>query len=151
MIKLDRILVPTDFSDCAQQALTYATELAKRFEAELHLLHAVQPPVTVYAHAAPLPEEVMHPEKPAQKELEEIEVPGAEQLGQVQRHIRTGAAFVEIVRFAKEQDVDLIVIGTHGRSGLTHVLLGSVAEKVVRKASCPVLTVRPEGHQFVMP
>jgi nucleotide-binding universal stress UspA family protein len=67
------------------------------------------------------------------------------------REIRIGVPFLEIIRYAKEQDIDLIVVGTHGRSGLSHVLLGSVAERVVRKAPCPVLTVHPEGHQFVMP
>ncbi|HUQ68179.1 MAG TPA: universal stress protein, partial [Planctomycetaceae bacterium] len=67
----------------------------------------------------------------------------------VQRVIRIGAPYVEIVKYAAEQDVDVIVVGTHGRSGLTHLLLGSTAEKVVRKAPCPVLTVHPKGHQFV--
>ena len=65
--------------------------------------------------------------------------------------LKNGPPFVEIVRYAKEEKFDLIVIGTHGRSGLAHMLLGSVAEKVVRKASCPVLTVRPEDHTFEMP
>ena len=58
---------------------------------------------------------------------------------------------MEIIRYARKQEIDLIVLATHGRTGLTHVLLGSVAENVVRTAPCPVLTVRPEGHQFVMP
>jgi universal stress protein A len=58
---------------------------------------------------------------------------------------------VEIVQYARQNDVDLIVMGTHGRSGLSHLLLGSVAEKVIRKAHCPVLVVRPEGHVFEMP
>jgi nucleotide-binding universal stress UspA family protein len=150
MIKLERILVPTDFSDCAKQAVTYASELAKRFGAELYLLHVVQPPVA-YPYAVPLFDEAAHPEASAAKELEALEVADGEQIYRVERSIRTGTPFVEIVRHAKESEVDLIVIGTHGLTGLTHMLLGSVAEKVVRKASCPVLTVRPEGHQFVMP
>ncbi|MFM7867597.1 MAG: universal stress protein, partial [Planctomycetaceae bacterium] len=62
-----------------------------------------------------------------------------------------GAAFMEIIDYAKSQDIDLIVIGTHGRSGLSHILMGSVAERVVRAAPCPVLSVKPSGHQFVMP
>ena len=66
-------------------------------------------------------------------------------------HVLDGHPLVEIVRYAREKSIDLIVIGTHGRTGLAHVLMGSVAENVVRKAACPVLTVRPSGHQFVMP
>ena len=159
MIKLERILVPTDFSDCANQALAYGSELAKRFGAQLYLLHVTQPPLAVYAHAAPLPEQALYPvpeqalypEDAAEKELAELEVPDAEQLSPVQRSVRKGTPFVEIVQHAKQNEVDLIVIGTHGRTGLTHMLMGSVSEKVVRKASCPVLAVRPEGQQFVMP
>ena len=62
-----------------------------------------------------------------------------------------GSPKVEIIRYARKQDIDLIVLSTHGRTGLSHVIMGSVAESVVRTAPCPVLTVRPEGHQFVMP
>ena len=69
----------------------------------------------------------------------------------VVRATAQGTPFLEIIRYAKEKDIDMIVMGTHGRSGLVHMLMGSVAEKVVRKAPCPVLTVRPEGHKFVMP
>ena len=65
--------------------------------------------------------------------------------------VREGSPFYEIIRYAKEQDVDLIIMGTHGRGGLVHVLLGSVAEKVVRKSPCPVLTVRHPEHEFVHP
>ena len=151
MIKLERILVPTDFSDCAKQAIEYGSELAKRFGAELHLLHVVQPIVMAYAYGAAIPEEALHPEGPAKKELDDVEVPDVEHISRVERSVRSGTPFVEIVRCAKQNKMDLIVIGTHGRTGLNHMLLGSVAEKVVRKASCPVLTVRPEGQQFVMP
>jgi nucleotide-binding universal stress UspA family protein len=69
----------------------------------------------------------------------------------VLKEIREGSPFYEIIRYAKERDIDLIVMGTHGRSGLVHVLLGSVTEKVVRKAPCPVLTVRHPEHEFVHP
>ena len=65
--------------------------------------------------------------------------------------IRVGTSYVDIVRYAREHDIDLIVLGSHGRTGLMHALLGSVAERVIRKAPCPVLTVRPEGQQFAMP
>lgn len=160
MIKLERILVPTDFSDCAKQAVEYGSELAKRFGAKLHLLHVMQPITMAYARGAAIPEEVygvalsekaLHPEEPAKKELEDVEVPDVEHISGVEREVRSGTPFVEIVRCAKQNKMDLIVIGTYGRTGLNHMLLGSVAERVVRKASCPVLTVRPEGQQFVMP
>ena len=151
MIKIDRILVPTDFRECAEKALEYAAELATRFDSELHLLHVAVLPTAPYAHGFALPEEAMHPEIPAAKALNALDVPRSEDVAGVERAVRSGTPFVEIVRQAKEYDVDLIVIGTHGSTGLTHMLLGSVAEKVVRKAPCPVLSVRPDGHQFVMP
>jgi len=69
----------------------------------------------------------------------------------VEKVLRFGIAFLEIIRFAKEEDIDLIVMSSHGRTGLTHMLLGSTTEKVVRKAPCPVLTVRPREHEFVLP
>jgi nucleotide-binding universal stress UspA family protein len=69
----------------------------------------------------------------------------------ITRAVRVGAAFMEIIEYAQSQQIDLIVIGTHGRSGFAHILMGSVAERVVRKAPCPVLSVKPEGHQFVSP
>lgn len=156
MLRLDKILVPTDFSDFSRPALDYGCELAARFESELHLLNAIQDPM-VYA-----PEPVMLGTEAAERYMEEqraaasealAKLPGGEQeLGRpIAREVRLGTAFVEILRYAKEVQIDLIVIGTHGRTGLKHVLLGSVAERVVRMAPCPVLTVRPEGHQFVMP
>lgn len=151
MIKLDRILVPTDFSDCSKRALTYASELAKRFGAEVHLLHVAQPPAIGGMYAASLPDEALYPEESAKQQIEALEVPEADRISRVQRSVQLGVPFVEIVRCARQNDVDLIVIGTHGRTGIMHMLLGSVAEKVVRKAPCAVLAVRPEGHQFVMP
>jgi nucleotide-binding universal stress UspA family protein len=151
MIKLDRILTPTDYSEYSRHAITYACELATRFESELRLLHVVLPPAAIVTYGGPVPPASVNPEIMAKEELDKLEVPDAGQIRQVVREVKTGTPFVEIVRYAKANDVDLIVIGTHGRTGIAHALLGSVAEKVVRKASCPVLTVRPEGHQFVMP
>lgn len=152
MIKLTKILVPTDFSDSSLHAAKYACELSKRFGAELHLLHVVEPVIMAMpSPGAPLPDQLLADNAQAAEErlptwLSEVERPEA-----MSHSVRRGPAFVEIVRCAKEQDADLIVLATHGRSGLTHALIGSVAERVVQKANCPVLTVRPEGHQFVMP
>jgi len=150
MITLERILVPTDFSECSETARSYAAELAKRFTSELHLLHVVAP-MALPGYVGPIPEQLLHPEEGARQALEQWSEPAFEDAKDVVRTVITGTPFVEIVRCAREQDVDLIVMGTHGRSGVTHMLIGSVTEKVVRKAPCPVLTVRPQGHQFVMP
>lgn len=154
MIRLERILLPTDFSEFAAPAVEYACEFAKRFGAELHLLHVIE-------EAAPLvlPEAgatgwvrdyAERAEKWARAQL--AGMPGDLAAGvRVVRATRQGPAFLEIIRYAREKGCDLIVMGTHGRSGLAHVLMGSVAERVVRKAPCPVLTIRPEGHRFVVP
>jgi nucleotide-binding universal stress UspA family protein len=153
MIRLQRILAPTDFSEFGEAALRYATEFAARFGAELHLLNVVQSPLylvpdptLLVGTAAELGEQWG---EAARKQLDKLALPV--ELPVVVRVVREGLPVVEIVRYARENDVDLIVIGTHGRSGLAHVFLGSVAENVVRKAGCPVLTVRHPQHEFVMP
>jgi nucleotide-binding universal stress UspA family protein len=155
MIKLDRILVPTDLSEFSKHAMRYGCEFANRFDAELHLLNIVQDVVAMVPEpgmAFPAPGEYLQElQQASTKALAELPDPTWLRGVNVVRHVRIGTPFLEIVRYAKETGIDLIVIGTHGRSGLAHVLLGSTAEKVVRKAHCPVLTVRPEGHGFVMP
>ncbi len=150
MITLKRILVPTDLSEPSERARSYACELAKRFDADIHLLHVVAP-IAVPGYVGPIPEEWVHPEEGARRELEAWNDPAFDHVRHIERTVTVGTPFVDIVRYARDQQIDLIVMGTHGRSGLAHTLLGSVAEKVVRKAPCPVLTVRPEAHQFVMP
>lgn len=150
MITLQGILLPTDFSECSERARSYACELAKRFTAEVHLLHVV-PPISLPAYVGPIPDELLHPEQGARRALEEWNDPAFEHAKRVVRSVVMGTPFVEIVRYVRGRNMDLIVMGTHGRSGLAHALIGSVTEKVVRKAPCPVLTVRPEGQQFIMP
>lgn len=155
MIRLNRILVPTDFSEFSRPAMTYACAMAERFGAQLHVLHVVPDPAMLVPEAAVFSVESMQAQSDqlvadARKLLQQI--PAGGQSGQsVVREVRVGAAFMEIIDYAKSQDIDLIVIGTHGRSGLSHILMGSVAERVVRAAPCPVLSVKPSGHQFVMP
>lgn len=155
MISLKKILLPTDFSEFSGAARDYACSLVEKFNAELHVLHVLQDLVAM----APEPGMAFPPPGDYMKELEAsakqaLEKHPGDSLAagfQVQRILRHGSPFLEIIRYAKEQDMDLIVMGTHGRTGLAHVLLGSVAEKVVRKSPCPVLTVRPSGHKFEMP
>ncbi|QDU39996.1 hypothetical protein Mal4_43500 [Maioricimonas rarisocia] len=155
MIQLKKILVPSDFSDFSKHALRYGCELSNRFNSELHLLHVLQDIVALVPEpgmAFPAPGDYMDEMKQsASRALDDL--PDEEWIRDVPvvREVRVGTPFLEIVRYARDLDIDLIVVGTHGRSGLAHVLLGSTAEKVVRKSGCPVLTVRPEGHDFVMP
>jgi nucleotide-binding universal stress UspA family protein len=153
MIKIDRILVPTDFSDCSRPAAQYARELALRFAAQVDVVTVVDPTLLIAATAgSPVPQSILDDrEASAVRELKEWPDPEYDRDLKVHREVLHGVPFVEIVRYARTNAIDLIVMGTHGRSGLTHVLIGSVAERVVRKATCPVLVVRPKGHQFVMP
>lgn len=155
MIDLRRILVPTDFSKHSDVALTYAAALAEKFGAELFLLNVVQDLALFIPDAVAVAPPIAVPVEQflaaAREALERVAL--ATDLGSltVHREVREGTPFYEIIRFAKERQVDLIVMGTHGHTGLTHVLLGSVTEKVVRKAPCPVLTVRNPEHEFVHP
>ncbi|MDZ4688272.1 MAG: universal stress protein [Planctomycetaceae bacterium] len=153
MIAIKKVLFPTDLSDAAAEAQLYACALADQFDAELHVLSVLQDvslmspdPNMPWVIPASSLEEVRTSLEAA---LAKVPDPTWAAGKSVQRVIRIGAPYVEIVKYAAEQDVDIIVVGTHGRSGLTHLLLGSTAEKVVRKAPCPVLTVHPKGHQFV--
>lgn len=150
MITLKKILVPTDFSDHSDKAIQYGAELASKFGAELHLVHAIEATPIMYGEGAYFPPETeAEIEAAAVKQLEGLTV-DAEGVS-VQRKVVPGHPFVEVIRYAKENDIGLIVIGTHGRGAIAHMLLGSVAEKVVRKAPCPVLTVRDKEHEFVRP
>lgn len=154
MIKLSNILHPTDFSESSVHAQKYACAMAEHFGASLHLLHVIADPTTVVPGpmGGYLPADYFHEIKEhAENKLTEYPDKTWAQDKTIIRSITEGHAFVEILRYAKEQNMDMIIMGTHGHSGLTHMLMGSVAEKVVRKASCPVLTVHPEDHDFVMP
>ncbi len=154
MMNLQRILHPTDFSEHASHALRYACELADRFDAELHLVHVLEVHVSStpqFGMGLALPANIHESEEAAQRALEQLLDADWAASHRVVRATLQGNAFVEVIRYAREQKMDMIVLSTHGRTGLSHILMGSVAERVVRKAPCPVLTIRPEGHQFVMP
>lgn len=155
MIKLDRILVPTDFSDYSTNALKYGCELANRFGSELHLVHSVEEYNAFTPESGMLlaPDYLAQLEEAAVLELRKLPESGSfsGDESRIVRAVRKGAPFLEIIRYARENEIDLIVVGTHGRSGLSHALMGSVAERVVRKAPCPVLTVRSGEHEFLMP
>lgn len=148
------ILVPTDFSATADRALAYAKTLAKTLGASLHVLHVMQDPL-VYVPPAEgygaLPHFREQTETEVRRLLSKMQTE-AEQQGLTMRvDMKWGTPFVEIIHYARDHQIDLIVMGTHGRGPFAHILLGSVAEKVVRKGPCPVLLVRPAEHTFVMP
>jgi nucleotide-binding universal stress UspA family protein len=155
MIKMKTILHPTDFSEPSKYALGYAVACAKEFEAKLYLLHVIPYiPVGTYFAMGPLapPAQPMENiEKQASQALQDILPPEVRGAIPVEYLIRNGVPFVEIIRCAGQIKADLIVCGTHGLTGLKHAIIGSVAENVVRKSSCPVLTVRHPKHRFEMP
>lgn len=146
MIQLNRILVATDFSECSREAVRVACGFADLFGAELHLLHVLEShaiSTPVFAGGLALNQWIQESRRAAEAGLAGA-VPAEWAVGKrVLRTIAEGPAYLEIVRYAGQQAIDLIVLGTHGRSGIAHALVGSVAERVVRKAPCPVLTVRP--------
>ena len=155
MIALKRVLIPVDFGENSAQVLHYGLDLAKKFDAEVHLLHIIEDRAAIAAGPDGfyrLPgETVVEMVEETQKKLEEVEFPeGFQEMGRT-CHVSEGAPFVEIIQYAKKHDIDLIVMGTHGKTGIVHMLMGSVAERVVRKAPCPVLTIRPSDLKFEMP
>jgi universal stress protein A len=138
------ILVPTDFSKYADHALNYAIELAQRLQARLILLHIIHTmPLGVVEESAMLPPSYWQElETSIEQSMEESLKHLADVGLQGETIIIHGVPFQTIIDTAKGKDVDLIIMGTHGRTGLTHALMGSVAEKVVRLAPCPVLVTR---------
>lgn len=144
-MKIKKILFPTDFSEGAMSALPYAVEMAKTYGAKLYLLHVIYDIVTASGlHVPHTSVDKMYEEmlENAQKELERFGLKHREGLNNVEYSVKRGVPYEEILKFAKDNDIDLIVIGTHGRKGLDRVLFGSTAERVVRNSTCPVLTVR---------
>jgi nucleotide-binding universal stress UspA family protein len=162
-MKLTKILAPTDFSNCSGFSMEWAAYLAHMTKAELLLLHVVS------EEEGKIVREILGDGAVAQIAMgtraDVLEERRRKMRGQyeaaISRHIqqelkvremvRIGIPFLEIVRVAKEEEVDMIILGTHGRTGLSHVLIGSVAEKVVHHAHCPVLTIKHPQYQFVSP
>lgn len=151
-MKIRSILLPTDFSECANYALSYATSLAREFKALILCVHVVEPVVPTVSYTGitepmPIADISERLEDSATRELPKIaeceECAGLE----VEEVIAHGDAAAEIVHVAKERSVDLIVIASHGRTGLGRILFGSTAEAVVRHASCPVLVVKPPPEE----
>ncbi len=157
MLPLKRIVCPTDFSEASYEGLTAANELALHFSAELILVHVIAPIPTVYppATAAPgapaainIPSYQQELEESAKRQLNDVIKGRLPKEPHVRPLIAHGRAAEEIVRISDDHDTDLIVMSTHGQSGWRRIMFGSVAEKVVRLSTRPVLTIRaPEKHE----
>ena len=158
MIALKTILLPTDGSECSRKAMLYALSFAQQYGAQVLTLHVIdqrrerqpeQSYIEMDLGTGPTTQRGL--EEAGRRALQEV-ADAATKVGvAVETRLVTGIPSEDIVRIAKELSVDLIIMGTHGRTGVSHALLGSVAEKVVQQAPCPVLVVRQEEHEFVTP
>jgi len=152
MIHLKRILVPTDFSDSARHALSYGVSFAQEYGAEILLLHVVENLTVGYASDLfPVPMAEVYEEISGYAKAELAKL-GAEVRAKgvtVRELVAQGKPSAEILRIAREETVDIVVLGTHGKGLLDRSLFGSTTERVVRKAPCPVLTCRHPEHDFV--
>ena len=149
MREFQTILVATDFSDCSRAAFDYGLGLARKLEARLLLVHVINEPLDLQGFYVPhvsfdrLAEEI---EEGAKKMMDDFCKVKLSDFENYETRLVTGLPFEEIVKIASTENVDMVVLGTHGRSGLDHILFGSTAEKVVRKSPVPVLSIRtPEA------
>lgn len=149
--EIKKILVPIDFSDYSKNAFRYSIEFCKCFEPEIILIYVIEPvvyPPDFSLGQIAFPTVDMQLDKRAQEELDKLaksEIPAGQKIRTI---VKTGKPYIEIVDTAYDEDVDLIIISSHGHSGVQHILFGSTAEKVVRRAPCPVLTVRDPVKGF---
>ncbi len=153
MADIKRILFATDFSDNSRYALIFAISFAQKYDAMLYVLHVIQQPSYPLGMYAEISFDAMDKfsqsiSEAVQKEMQTLKEKDLKGCAKYECLIVHGTPFLEILRTAKEKNVELIVVGTHGRTGLDHVLFGSTAEKVVRRAPCPVLSVRLPGKEF---
>ena len=149
MIVIKNILCPVDHSDCSKEALKYAVSFAIKDNSKLYLLHVID--IRTFDESI----NAMTPQIPDDKTLAQLKTKLLDCIPEeirddmdVEALVVQGIPFVEIISTAKKNDVDMIVLGSHGRTGITHMMMGSVSEKVVRKAPCPVLTVRRSDQKF---
>jgi nucleotide-binding universal stress UspA family protein len=156
MISLKHILVATDFGEASDAALAYGRELARAFNADLEVVHVVENVLTrgfgAEGYVASYPELQEEVEEAANRQLTAL-------LSEEDRRVlkatsvmlKSNTPAFALVGYAREHNADLIIMGTHGRGAIAHLLMGSVAERVVRTAPCPVLTVRHPEHEFLIP
>ena len=146
-IKIRKILCPVDFSENSEHSIRYAVTLAETFDAELLLVHVVDSNKTVTVPG----DMIQQIDENYAERLENLAEEARETYNEVSIRLVFGTPFLEIIRLARAENANMIVMATHGRTGLAHMLIGSVAEKVVRMAPCPVLTVKHPEYEFQMP
>jgi nucleotide-binding universal stress UspA family protein len=156
MMSLERILVATDFGEAAEAALNYGRALARAFGASLTVLHVADNVMMgsfgVEGYVGAYPDFQRNVEESARRQLDLLlSEQDVRDLAATTVLRTSNAPALAIVNYAREADVDLIIVGTHGRGAMAHLLMGSVAERVVRTAPCPVLTVKHPEHEFVLP
>lgn len=145
-MNVKRILVPIDYSEGSEAAVRYAASLATEYDAELHVVHVYEPPapyVNAGFAAASLPETEEMNEAQERAQLDKVQPPTSVA---VYRELLVGTPIDELVEYVEQNGVDLVVMGTHGRTGLERLLMGSVAEGLVRRAPCAVLTIKDPSH-----
>jgi nucleotide-binding universal stress UspA family protein len=149
-MKIERILFPTDFSEGAAHALRYAVDLTKRYNAKLYVLHVIYDfAKATGSHIPHISADELYKEMNewAIKEIDKSCVEDIRGLPDVDKKVLEGIPYEEIIKYAEKEKIDMIVIGTYGRSGLERFIFGSTAERVVRRAPCAVLTVRVPEHR----
>jgi len=149
---IKKVLVPIDFSDYSKSALKYAADFAQKFNAEMILIYVVEPviyPPDFSLGQIAIPSINTEWDIKAKEELDKLADTEISNAITVKTIIKTGKPFIEVIETASEEDVDIIIIASHGHSGMEHILFGSTAEKVVRKAPCPVLTLREPKKGFM--
>jgi len=154
MVAFKELVVPTDFSEYSLRAIDYGVEIAEKFGSRVALVYVVEPllqAVDLTWTTVDFEELNKAHKETAEKQLEKLAEERFPKGIRCDTVILFGKPFVEILKYAREANADLIVMATHGRGAISHLLLGSTAEKVVRKATCPVLTVKHPKHVFAMP
>lgn len=149
-MKVEKILFPTDFSEGSYHALLYAADLAKHYNAKLYILHIIYDIARATdSHIPHVSADMLYKEMSewAQKEIQKCCIEETMGISDVEKVVLKGIPYEEIINFAAKEKIDMIVMGTYGRVGLERFIFGSTAERVVRRAPCPVMTVRVPEHR----
>ncbi|GBE01904.1 hypothetical protein BMS3Bbin06_02346 [bacterium BMS3Bbin06] len=147
-MEIKKILFPTDFMEGTAQAIPYAVDLAKKYGAKLYIFHVIFEVTRasgLYVPHVTLDDLYKNMKTEAEKEIKKVYIEELRGFEDVEYVVVKGVPYEEIINFAEDKGIDLIVIGTHGRKGLDRLFFGSTAEKVIKQAQCPVMTVRVKG------